>query len=253
MFMIAKSIQMLLLPPGVFLLLMAMGFLIRKESRTMGRLLIGAGFVLLYLVSIGPVCFWLMEPLERQHKPLNVVRERTKADAIVVLAGGARDLGWLKLEPQPSESTLERIAEGVRLYRLTGLPVMLVGSSGDPKNGMVSETDAMLHAAQQLGIPETTVTVIGAVRNTLESAVAVKRKLKGSRVILVTSAFHMTRASGMFRKTGFEVIPAPCGYRAEHRRLSVMAFLPNAGSMQTSSGAFSEYISIAWYTMHGDL
>ncbi len=253
MFTFTKIVQVLLLPPGVFLLLMAMGFMIRKECRMFGRLLIASGFVLLYLVSIRPVSNTLMEPLERTHPPLNITREQVKADAIVVLAGGVRDLSWLKLGPQPSESSLERTAEGVRIFRITRLPLMLVGGSGDPYWEKVSEAEAMARIASGLGVPDKSIIVIDSVRNTLESARAVKRELKGKRIILVTSASHLARASGMFKKLGFEVIPAPCGFRAERKKRSFFTFLPGADSLLTSSYAFAEYMSLAWYTMNGDL
>ena len=248
-----KILQMLLVPPGFFLLLMAMGFLIRRECRTMGSVLVGSGFILLYLVSIGPVSFLLMEPLERNYKPLSVAKGTPKADALLVLGGGVRDLSWLGIPPQAAESSLERVAEGVRIYRFTRLPLVLVGGSGDPVNGGPDEAAAMVRAASGLGVPDQDIVVIDKVNNTRESAFAVKRGLKAKRIILVTSAFHMARASGMFTKLGFDVVPAPCGFRAEQRRKSIMSFLPSADRMHTSSYALSEYIGLAWYTMSGAL
>lgn len=254
MYAFTKIIQMLLLPPGVFLLLMVMGFLIRKECRTMGRLLIGSGFLSLYLVSISPVSFALMEPLERQYKPLIVGKAPLHAEAVVVLAGGVRDLAWLNLAPQAAESSLERTVEGIRIHRATRLPLVLVGGSGDPDKRAVSEADAMARTASGLGVPDASIVVVGGVKNTLESAKALKRReVKGKRIILVTSASHMPRAAGMFRKLGFEVLPAPCGYRAEQRKRSTFSYLPNADCLLTSSRAFAEYISLAWYRMNGEL
>ncbi len=58
-------------------------------------------------------------------------------------------------------------------------------------------------------------------RNTYENAVNTTAILKRENLgpcLLVTSAFHMPRAVGMFRKVGGAVIPWPTDYRAEVSR-----------------------------------
>jgi uncharacterized SAM-binding protein YcdF (DUF218 family) len=252
MFTFAKIMQLLILPPGCCLLLMFVGFSVRKDCRTFGRTLVAAGFLMLYLVSIGPVSSALMEPLERPYRPLQEPK-KARADAVVVLAGGVRDLSWLKLPPQPSDSSLLRTAEGVRLYRRTRLPLLLVGGSGDPAKQKIVEAEAMARTAEDLGVPQKSIIVINKVRNTLESAAAVKEKMKERAIILVTSASHMTRAMGLFKKKGFQVISAPCGFRAERKERGIFSLLPTVDALLTSNRALAEYISLAWYTITGDL
>ena len=179
MFTITRTLQLLLLPPGVFLILMAVGFLIKKDCRLLGRLLIFSGFILLYLVSIGPVTDALIKPLENAYHPLTRQETKIKADAIVVLSGGVRDLSWLGLAPEQSEVSLERVVEGVRLFRIMRLPLMLVGGNGDPTKDNVSEAGAMARAASDLGVPGKDLIVAGKARNTLESARAAKRSRFG--------------------------------------------------------------------------
>jgi uncharacterized SAM-binding protein YcdF (DUF218 family) len=253
MFSIFRVAQSLITPPGILLLMMALGFVIRKECRIPGRLLIGAGFVLLYLACINPVSDGLLESLERGHMPLRETTTRLHADAIVVLGGGVIDRSRLGLVPAPADASLERVVEGARLLRVLHLPLMLVGDNGDPAKIGVNEAAAMARAASGLGVAEKDMMVVGKARNTKESARAVKEALKGNHIILVTSAYHMMRAAGIFRKHGFEVIPAPCGYRSERRKLSFFSFIPHAESLSNSHIACSEYISIAWYTITGDL
>ncbi|MGE5173712.1 MAG: YdcF family protein, partial [Betaproteobacteria bacterium] len=195
----------------------------------------------------------LMKPLESAYLPLEIGETKMKADAVVVLSGGVRDLSWLGLAAEPSEVSLERAAEGVRLYRITHLPLMLVGGSGDPTKDTISEAEAMTHAVSGLGVPGKDTIVVGKARNTLEAARAVKRMLTGNHIILVTSASHMKRAAGLFRKQGFEVIPAPCGYRGEQRAFSFISFIPRADNLLNSATALAEYLSLAWYTMIRDL
>ncbi|HUI46306.1 MAG TPA: ElyC/SanA/YdcF family protein [Nitrospirota bacterium] len=253
MYSIFRVAQSLITPPGILLLMMAMGFVIRKECRIPGRLLIGAGFVLLYLACINPVSDRLLESLERGHMPLQDTTTKLHADAIIVLGGGVIDRSRLGLAPAPADASLERVVEGVRLWHALHLPLMFVGDNGDPAKNGVNEAEAMARVASSLGVAERDMRVVGKARNTKESVRAVKEALKGNHIILVTSAFHMMRAAGMFRKQGFDVIPAPCGYRSERRKLSFFSLIPRAESLSSSHMACSEYISIAWYTITGDL
>ncbi len=53
-------------------------------------------------------------------------------------------------------------------------------------------------------------------RNTLENAEFSKAMVNpkpGERWVMVTSAFHMPRAVGLFRKAGFEVEPYPVDWK----------------------------------------
>ncbi len=251
LFALTRLFQSLLLPPAIFLILMAVGFVIRKDCRLLGRLLVASGFLLLYGTSISPVSDALLSPLEAASPPLREIP--LKADGIVVLGGGVRDLAWLGLAPEPSGASIERVAKGVSLNRQTHLPLLLVGGNGNPGKGDVSEAEAMSRVAAGLGVPKGEIITVGKARNTLESAEATRGAFKGNRIILVTSAMHMKRAAGMFKKKGFAVIPAPCGYRRGDGGRSFFSFIPSAENLHHSASAISEYLSLAWYRIKGDL
>ncbi len=251
MFTLTRVIQSLLLPPAIFLILMAVGFLIRKDCRVLGRLLVASGFLLLYAASISPVTGALIKPLEAAYPPY--ADTASKAEAIVVLGGGVRDLSWLSLAPEASDTAVARVAKGVSLNRVSHIPLVMVGGNGNPGKAEASEADAMARTAAGLGVPKGEIIIVGKTRNTLESALAVRSVLRGSRIILVTSAVHMVRAAGMFRKKGFTVNPAPCGYRGDGGARTFYSFIPRAENLYYSSGALSEYISMAWYRIRGDL
>jgi uncharacterized SAM-binding protein YcdF (DUF218 family) len=250
-FVISKVLLYLVLPPSGIMILMAIGFLIVKQRRVVGWGLIVFGFLLLYGLSTGPVSNSLIIPLETSYPPL---RDKTvHADAIVVLTGGVSDLSRLGLEPEPSDLSLERLVKGVMLYRVLRRPLMIAGGSGSLIHSKLLEADAMARAAVDLGVLEQDIVIENKSRNTMESAGAVRGLLKGKRIILVTSAFHMKRSVALFKKQGFDVVPAPTGYLALHQPVSWYSFIPGAAGLATSSVALSEYISFAWYSMKGDL
>ena len=250
-FVISKVLLYLILPPSGIMILMAIGFLLVKQKRMVGWGLIISGFLLLYGLSTGPGINALIVPLEASHPPLK--DEKVHADAIVVLTGGVSDLSRLGLEPEPSDISLERLVKGVMLYRALRRPFIIAGGSGSLTYSEISEADAMACSSMDLGVLEQDIVIENKSRNTLESARAVRGLLKGNRIILVTSAFHMKRSVALFKKQGFDVVPAPTGYLAMHRPVSLYAFIPGAVGLSTSAVALSEYISFAWYSMKGDL
>jgi uncharacterized SAM-binding protein YcdF (DUF218 family) len=248
-FSIAKILISLILPPASLAIFMAAGFVIIKSRRILGRFLIATSFLLLYLLSISPVSDFLLKPLEKSTAHDNTKNE--KADAIVVLGGGVRDLSWLELESQPSEMSLARLIAGVKLYKELHIPLVIIGGNGNPFEQEIKEAEAMGRTARGIGVPEKDIITENAPRNTLESATAAKKLIKGNCIILVTSAYHMKRSSAMFRKQGFDVVPAPAGYKSEQRGPSLYSCIPRAGSLNDSSAALAEYLSLFWYTMTG--
>ncbi len=250
-FIVSKVFLYLLLPPASLILLMLAGFILLRRHRNTGRTLVAAGIVLLYGLSLNPVADRLIRPLEAHYRPLP--EGPVKADAIVVLGGGARDLSWVPTGPEPSEGSLERLVAAVQLARKHHLPLVITGGSGEPMPGAVREADAMADAAIRLGFPARDIVIEDRSRNTWENAEAVQKLLPGRTLVLVTSAFHMRRAARMFKKQGFSVLPSPAGYRSQTRQGSYTDYLPQAAALATSSTAVAEYLSLSWYRMTGKI
>jgi len=250
-FGISKVLLYLLLPPASLLFIMLTGFILLRWHRNAGRMLIAAGIVLLTALSLNPVADRLIRPLEAYSRPLP--EGMVKADAVVVLSGGARDLSWVPADAEPSGSSLERLVGAVQLARKHHLPLVVTGGSGEPKPGAVREADTMAATAVGLGFPAQDIVIENKSRNTWENAEAVQKLLPGKTVILVTSAFHMRRSVGMFKKQGFSVLPAPAGYNAQTRHRQHTDYLPQASALAISSTAISEYLSLSWYWMTGKI
>ncbi|NOS36283.1 MAG: hypothetical protein GQ522_06585 [Deltaproteobacteria bacterium] len=252
-FLLTKIVLALILPPASLLLIMVVGLLITGRSRFIGRLLLFTGLAFLYLLSVEPMSSTLLRPLEGYAPPFSA--DYKGRDAIVVLAGGAKEIPWTGLATQPSSTSLERVVYGVQLQRDSGrLPLVITGGSGDPSMPGISEAEAMAEVARALGVSKKRLIVEEASRNTLENARYVREAIgAGRRIILVTSASHMKRASAMFRKAGFDVLPAPCGYRSEEKPLVIKSFIPSATSLSDSSTALYEYFGLVWYRIRGKI
>jgi uncharacterized SAM-binding protein YcdF (DUF218 family) len=83
--------------------------------------------------------------------------------------------------------------------------------SNDAKEG-----DFAGEMLESLGISRSRLTIERQLRNTLENAEFSKALVSpspGERWLLVTSAYHMPRSVGLFRKAGFPVEPYPLDWR----------------------------------------
>jgi uncharacterized SAM-binding protein YcdF (DUF218 family) len=250
-FTFTKIVLALLLPPASLVILMLFGVILAGFCRGIGKFLILLGIVGLYCLSISPVSDALLKPLESYAPPLK--DERVKADAIVVLGGGTLDVSWSGLHPVLPAEAEARVVQGVVLYRKYHLPLVMVGGAGNPATSSTPDADVMGLLARSLGVPAKHIITENKSRNTLEGARAVSSQVRGRRIILVTSAYHMKRAASMFRKQGFEVIPSPAAYLSEQKSVTLYSFIPHADRLAASASACSEYLSLRWYSLTGDI
>jgi uncharacterized SAM-binding protein YcdF (DUF218 family) len=151
--------------------------------------------------------------------------------------------------PAPAEHSLGRLIAGIEIARTLRLPLVISGGSGEITAHGPAEAGALADTATRLGFPRQDLVIESRSRNTRENAEAVKKLIPGKIIVLVTSAYHLKRAAGMFRKNGFVVLPAPADYRSSARPWSPARLIPRADSLALSSTALAERLSLAWYEM----
>ncbi len=241
---LTNALVAFLLPPGLLILLLAGGLLLRRARPRTASVLFASGLGGLYLLSMPLMANWLIALWEA---PPEIVIARD-AQAIVVLGGGrylqAPEYGGDTVAAE----TLVRLRYTAHLQRSTGLPVLVSG--GRPDGGETSEASAMSRVLEQ----DFAVTVRwqeGDSDNTLQNA-RYSRRLLGAQdianVILVTHAWHMPRARYAFEQSGFRIIPAPTGH-VTWGPLTVLDFLPDARALRKSAWFFHEMIGLFWYRL----
>ena len=247
MFLLSKLLPLVLLPFGFSLILLLVGLIGRW------RLPVIAAVVLLWVCSLGIVSQnlwrWLEAPWERI-----TAAEAPSAEAIVVLSGG--------FHPSPGAARVnewddpDRFLAGLDLYRSGKAPRLLFTGGASPfRPGQPPEGQQYLKEAQQLGIPEEVMDSTPPVVNTAEEAVAIRRLLHASknssapptRILLVTSAFHMRRAQRLFERQGLVVEPFPVDFQASGAWAGAFwrnptEWFPSAGALNGSSRALREFL-----------
>jgi uncharacterized SAM-binding protein YcdF (DUF218 family) len=197
--------------------------------------------------------------LEGWYPPFQVA-PRSKIDAIVVLAGGVFQKGSLRPANELSDASRHRTACGADLW-LQGLApkVLLTGGIANVFQTGPTESQEMKRWALRLGIPESAILVEERSRTTYENAVQSRAVLGTGRILLVTAAYHLPRAVGLFEKQGFIVIPVACGYESKHAPAQAWAestlfdFIPTAKALLITTQAVDEVAGMLVYRMAGKM
>ncbi len=251
MFALRKIISTLLLPLNLCLALLLFGalLLLLTRKKKIGKMLMTAGILFLVCFSLPAVAGILTRSLESRYQPLS---SESLSDSnvrwIVVLGGGHDSSKPVGL--QLTSSSLARVVEGVRIYRMKpGRKLILSGGSVfDP----VPNADAMFHMAKILGVNERDIVLERKAKDTEEEAKFLASMIGNEKCYLVTSAIHMPRSVGLFRKYKMNLVPAPTDYsfRPQNPPL-LLRILPNATSLQQSERAMREYLGITWSRLRG--
>jgi len=246
--LISKSVSQLLLPPGGLILLGLVGLVFWQ--RRWGRMLILLALALLWLLSTEPVRDALMHPLEKNYPALNADTLPAGNMAIVLLGGGLYEKApEFSGRDSLGSHALMRTVYAADVARKTGLPVY---PTGGPVLSDTTEAEGLVMQRWlvRLGVPVAMVHAETAARNTWENAANLKSMMKNNgieHVVLVTSAYHMTRSAWVFRQQGLDVIPAPCAYLAKREPYDIRSFLPGWHVLSDSADALHEYMGLIWY------
>ena len=179
-----------------------------------------------------PLAWWLAEPLRRSSPPQS-------ADAIVVFAGGVGESG------RAGTGVQERVAKAVDLYR-AGYAKTIVFSSGYVFT--LREAEVMRDIAVGNGVPADAIVLEESAANTYENVRNTSQiaRAKGwSRLLLVSSPYHMRRAMRTWHKVApdLSVTPVPAA--------SQFYFHENGANLDQIRGLFHEYAALLVYTLRG--
>jgi len=244
------TIKLLVLPPGLPLVFVAAGLVLRWRWRRLGATLLLVGGLLAWITAMPATAYWGARVIERHSVFEPAALAKRPAEAIVALAGGARTGAPEFAGGEDVRSlTLERVRYAAHLHRLTGLPIALSG--GVPPGMMSSEAELMRRAlGEDFAIPVHYVEQRS--RNTAENAAFCRAVLPFKRIVLVTHAMHMPRAEALFNAAGFEVVPAPMGFvSAAPAGREVHDYLPSLSGLADVHYVMYELIGALWYRVRG--
>ncbi len=254
-FPLSKLIFFVLTPSNFLILLGLLGCLLlfTEFGRGFGRVLAIAGFLGLLVGGLSPLSAWVLGPLENRF-PAFTDDDRPVAGVIVLGGAVEADTSLGRGQITVNDAGEREIALADLGRRFPQARLVFSGGAGSTREDAVSEAEIVSRYADTLGVPRNRLILEQQSRNTHENAVFSARMTgpkPGERWLLVTSAWHMPRAVGCFRKAGFDVTAYPVDYRTNWPRDATrFASFASDGLAELDIGV-KEWIGLVAYKVAG--
>jgi uncharacterized SAM-binding protein YcdF (DUF218 family) len=253
-FTLSKVFAFFTLPTNVIVLAGFVGALLMptRFGRT-GRYLAAVALILLAVIGWSPLSRILTLTLERQFPPWST---SAGDPAGIIVLGGSIDgrMSGARQSIVLTESA-ERLTTAVDLARrYPRARLIFTGGSGSLMFPEAREAPIARQVFASLAIPIERIEIEDRSRNTVENAIFTKRIANpkpGERWLLVTSAFHMPRAMGVFRKANFPVEAYPVDWRTAGPDDSWAFSNMASSSFRRFDIAVHEWIGLAIYWLSG--
>jgi uncharacterized SAM-binding protein YcdF (DUF218 family) len=253
-FVLAKILGFFALPSNVLIVLGVIGVvLMPTRFARLGRFLAAISLLLLAAIGLTPIGNILILPLEQRFPAYD--QSGRAPDGIVVL-GGAFDAtvsyGRGEIALTDAGDRMTAVAELARRYP----QARIVFSGGSGRLLLDSEKESALarRLFASFGIAPERLAFEEDSRDTLENAEFSKRIAQpkpGERWLLVTSAYHMPRAVGAFRRAGFAVEAYPADWRPRGPDDVARPFGSLADGLKRTDTAVREWFGLLTYRITG--
>lgn len=245
-FFLSKIIGFFLFPSTFLCILLILGL-------WLGKTMLSLAVITLIITAFSPLGNWLMVPLEERFT--RPIKPLTPLTGIIILGGSIDTLVTRARGTIAVNEAGERLIEVARLARrFPKAKIIFSGGSGQLLYQTMSEANAAQQLFSQMGISPHNLVFERQSKNTWQNAMFTKALLKpekGQRWLLVTSAFHMARSIGCFRKAGMNVIPWPVDYRTRGN-LDLYRFFNRASEgWKRVDTATREWIGLLVYRVTG--
>jgi uncharacterized SAM-binding protein YcdF (DUF218 family) len=251
---VSKIVWFFLTPSNALVTLVIVGLVLMW----MGRSVLGwrvsafaAGGML--VAGLSPLGNALMLPLEARFPAF--VDDGTPVAGVVVI-GGTYDTEATNVHGQMAlNETGERlVALGDLARRYPNARVIYAGGGSEFTPDTTPEATLLEQTIGELGLAPSRVIYERKSLNTYENAVfakAIAAPKPGERWLLVTSAFHMPRAMGVFRAAGFDVVAYPVDYRTAGATSMLRPFGFVGEGLRRTDIAAKEWIGLGAYHLSG--
>jgi uncharacterized SAM-binding protein YcdF (DUF218 family) len=256
---LSKLLPLFIYPLGFSCLLLIISLILLWKYPRWAVFPIALALLILLISSNGIVANNLLKSLEWQYIPSEI----PTADSIVILGGATRTPAKPRQMVDLTEQG-DRIIYGGKLY-LEGKAPLIIAAGGRAKwrGGGNPESQDMVELLSLMGIPSEVIIQEPLSLNTYENAVNVGKILQEKnlkKIILVTSALHMPRASAIFKHQGIEIIPAPTDFLISEQEINeindnteafVLNMLPDSIALDQTTKVLKEYIGTLIYWLKG--
>jgi uncharacterized SAM-binding protein YcdF (DUF218 family) len=218
-----------------------------------GRRLSALALLGLAIILFTPFGVALLRPLENKFPPPPA---DLPAPAGIIVLGGALNITNSEARGQTIlyEDGMRLIAGLQLARRYPSARLIFTGGSGYLRRRAPAEATGVRKFWLDLGGPADRMSFEAKSRNTWENALFTRDLVKpkyGEKWLLVTSAWHMTRSMGIFRKAGFDATAYPVAYRTFGDDRDWALLVAPSDRIATFDLALREWIGLLAYRLTG--
>jgi uncharacterized SAM-binding protein YcdF (DUF218 family) len=220
-FILSKIVGYLIAPSHLAVFATSIGVTLgfTRFSR-IGRRLACVGVVALLAFAVSPLAYFIALPLENRFPA--PPKDVAPPDGIIVLGGSVdENLSGQRGDGVRLNNSDERLTAAVALTRrFPQARLVFAGGTAAMLGSPFTEAQVVKRFWRDMGVDVEDAIFEDRSRNTYENAAYVRELAKpkqNERWLLVTSAIHMPRAVGVFRKAGVPIVPYPVDFRTTGR------------------------------------
>ncbi len=252
-FVLSKVFWFLFAPANLLLLLLCLAAVLSwTRWRRVGRWVISFAALLGLAFATLPAGQQMMLVLENRFPVVTELPPRV--DGIIAIGGVVNQFVTRSRGQVALGGSVERLTEFAFLARrFPEAKLVFTGGSGDLFRQDLKEADVLKPFLDFLGLDTDRVILESQSRNTHENAVLTRKLVNpgaDETWIVITSAFHMPRTVGSFRKAGWTVIPYPVDFKFAGDERFALSFNLGAG-MASLNGGLHEWLGLVFYWLSG--
>jgi uncharacterized SAM-binding protein YcdF (DUF218 family) len=243
-------------PVGIIWLISWVGVLIAARKRQWTSAAVFGVCVLFISLAGSRLSTHLLASLEKPYAGTGL-ENAPEADAVVMLGGVLKRSNHGAFGIDLGEGA-DRAVTAIELLRSGKAKVLVFGGGGGRTRhiGVWQEGPLLELWAKAWGVHPTNTITLPRCANTHEEAVLVRELAQQhhwQRVLLVTSAYHMKRAEGLFRRQGISALPVASDFTASSELLldSPLTFVPGSAGFRHLGLYLHEKIGWLYYSFRG--
>ncbi|MEQ1755964.1 MAG: YdcF family protein [Micropepsaceae bacterium] len=253
-YFVSKIVWFFLTPSNLLLTFVISGLVLARFRRERtGRILAGAGAAGLLIAGLSPLGNALILPLEQRFPTFTDTGQNITG---IIVLGGTFDSEVTNARGQMAlnESGERLLALAALAHRYPQARLIYSGGGSEFTPDTTPEATLVERSISTLDVAPARIAYERRSLNTFENAVLSRRVAKpkpDETWLLVTSAFHMPRSVGVFRKAGFEVVPYPVDFRTAGPQSMLRPFGFVGEGLRRMDIATKEWIGLAAYRLAG--
>lgn len=253
-FLLSKIIGFITLPSNAIAIVSGVGLcLLLMRWRRAGTGLLTVGIVSLLMFGYSPAGNVLLLTLSDRFPAWQY--DGRDPDGIIVLGGAIDAEISAARSAAETNGSAERVIAALELARqFPKARVVYSSGTGNLIADSVAEAPIARQLLETFGISPERIVLESSSRTTDENARFTRKLVSpkpGERWLLVTSAYHMPRSVGVFRKAGFDVEPYPVDWRTRGWIDASMPFDRLSAGLACADTAVHEWVGLVAYWLAG--